>query len=69
MQLIAVLVAEQKKLGLSDRAFARRLGVSQALWSNTKSGKWPVGRKLLAAVTREFPQLRTAVLTHLQTVA
>jgi hypothetical protein len=69
VNLVEKLIAEQERLKLSDRAFAKLLGVSQALWSNTKTQKWPVGRKIMAAAVREFPTLANDVLKHLQTVA
>jgi hypothetical protein len=69
MELVRRLKEEQAKLGLSDRAFARRLGVSSALWATTKSGKAPVGRKLMAATVREFPLLANDIVHHLSQVA
>lgn len=69
MDLVTHLVNEQRKLGLSDRAFARKLGVSSALWATTKAGKAPVGRKLMAATAREFPLLANDIVQHLTQVA
>lgn len=68
MELIKRLTQEQEKLGLSDRAFARKLGVSSALWAMTKTGKSPVGRKLMAATMREFPILANDIVQHLAQV-
>lgn len=65
MDLVNHLVKEQEKLGLSDRAFAKRLGVSSALWAMTKAGKSPVGRKLMASTAREFPLLANEIVQHL----
>jgi transcriptional regulator with XRE-family HTH domain len=65
MDLLGKLIEEQRTSGLSDRAFARRLGVSQALWSTTRSGKAVVGSKILAACAREFPELGPDILRYL----
>jgi transcriptional regulator with XRE-family HTH domain len=65
MDLLGKLIEEQRRSGLSDRAFARRLGVSQALWSTTRSGKAVIGSKILAACAREFPQMGEDILRYL----
>jgi|GEM_PF-4859739 len=67
MSLLERLVEEQRTKGLSDRAFARRLGVSQTLWTHTRSGKVQMGMKILAAVVREFPLLGNEVIKYLAT--
>jgi transcriptional regulator with XRE-family HTH domain len=63
--LIEELEAKRKELGLSDAAFARRLGVSRPLWVAVREGKRSVGMTLLRGAAREFPDLDGAVLAHL----
>lgn len=53
-------------LGLSDRAFAAKLGISKALWVMTRQGDVPVGISVLAGVVREFGDLKNEVLEVLR---
>ena len=69
MNLLDKVIEEQRKGGLSDRSFARQLGVSQALWTNTRRGKVPLGLKVLAGIAREFPRLGNEILKHLVATA
>lgn len=63
--LLDALVNQQRTLQLSDRAFARKLGISKSLWIMTRQGDVPVGISLLAGVVREFGDLRNEVLAVL----
>lgn len=45
----------------SDREFARRLGVSNGLWSSIKRGDIPLNRKVLRGVVAAYPHLRDKV--------
>ena len=56
-QYVLALTERQRRLGLSDAAFARKLGVSPGLWSWTRTGKWPVGMKLLVGSLEAFRDL------------
>jgi transcriptional regulator with XRE-family HTH domain len=69
MALVEKLIEEQDKLRLSDRKFAQLLGISSALWSNTKRGKAQPGRKLIAASVNRFPLLANSVVQHLSDIA
>ena len=64
--LIELLQARQRELGLSDGAFARRLGVSRSLWIAVQSGQRAVGLRLLRGVVRAFPDLDDDVLAFLR---
>ena len=64
--LIELLQARQRELGLSDGAFARRLGVSRSLWIAVRSGRRAVGLNLLRGVVRAFPDLDDEVLDYLR---
>ncbi len=55
----------QRAEGLSDREFARKLGLSNGQWSGVKSGRIRMGRKTLRALLRLYPQLRPAVEENL----
>jgi len=64
--LVTILEARQRELGLTDAAFADRLGVSRQLWAMTRAGQRAVGLLLLQGVVRAFPDLHNQVLAHLQ---
>jgi lambda repressor-like predicted transcriptional regulator len=65
MDLVEQLVAEQMKLGLSDRGFARHLGVSSALWMTTKQRKVRPGQKIIKSAIKKFPLLANDIVRHL----
>ena len=48
-QFVAALASYQAGNGRNDIAFARVMGVSDALWRHTKAGRVPLGWKLLMA--------------------
>ena len=55
MNLVEWLRAKQASLGLSDRAFAREIGIPQQSWHRYTHGEINPGRKLIAAALRAFP--------------
>jgi predicted transcriptional regulator len=61
LTLIEWLAAEQRRRGLSDRAFARELGIPQQTWSLYKSKGTGFGMKFLSAVVRAFPGQREEI--------
>lgn len=65
MTLLDQLIDKQNELGLSDRGFSRKLGISHALWSETKKGTYPIRYEILAAAAREFPTLGDAIVRYL----
>lgn len=64
MELIEKLAKKQQEMNMSDRAFAKLLGVSQPLWSGVKHGKLPLGQKIIRSTVRQFPTLSDDVLRH-----
>lgn len=64
-ELARKLIEKQDELDLSDREFARKLKVSQPLWTMTRRGKIPVGIRVLRGTVREFPTLGDVVLKDL----
>jgi len=48
-EFISALARYQDAQGATDHAFAARLGVSVALWRQTRSGRMPLGLKLFGA--------------------
>lgn len=50
---------------LSDRQFARRLGVDPSSWSRVKRGLRPPGMKILRALVKEFPGLELAAYQYI----
>ena len=64
--LVAEMVSAQKKYGLSDRAFARRLGISHSYWISLRQGKKGPGRKFVVGVMNAFPFLETEAIECLK---
>ena len=64
--LTETLKKRQQKLQLDNAAFARRLGVSRAMWSSVKADRRAPGVHLLRGVTRAFPDLDAEVLAFLR---
>jgi len=46
-QLISKIEKKQRRLGLSDKEVAERLGCKRATWQATRTGRIPVGMKIL----------------------
>jgi transcriptional regulator with XRE-family HTH domain len=65
MHLLDKLLAIQQRHHLSDRAFARKLGLSHDLWSKTRSGKTPIGHKVMRAAAQLFPELKDDLFDYL----
>lgn len=51
------LDARRQADGLTGEQFARKLGISPAMWSRVQSGKMAGGRAFLLAVLRVYPDL------------
>jgi transcriptional regulator with XRE-family HTH domain len=75
MTLLEQLIELQKSNGLSNKAFAKLLGISDAQWIFTKQGKRKIRYETLSGALQAFPHnepLKAAVLEYLsssQTVA
>jgi transcriptional regulator with XRE-family HTH domain len=71
MKLLERLVAIQTSKNLSDREFARLLGVSNTTWSDIKKGDVTIGFQVIKGAVRElsaeYPALRNDVLNYLGT--
>ena len=65
MDIVAQLVARQRALGLTNEAFARRLGISRVYWLQIKAGRRGMGTKFLRGVVREFPDMQWVALQFL----
>lgn len=71
MTLLQRLEQIQKEQDIPDTKMAGRLDISRAAWSNIrKAGRGGsegrnMGLQVLAAIGREFPELRPFVLDHL----
>lgn len=50
---------------MSDRRFARKLGISHQLWQMTRTGKRDIHLVLLKAIVRAYPVLNRDVLLYL----
>lgn len=71
MTLLERLDHIQKAAGLTDRQFSIRLGISRANWSLIrKAGRGEpkgrgIGLKVLAAVLREYPDMKPYVIEYI----
>lgn len=71
MSLLEQLIELQKSNGLSNKAFADLLGISDAHWIFTKQGKRQVRYEVLSGALQAFPhneRLKQAVLDYLGAV-
>ncbi len=66
MSLNEKLTQLQTTLNLSDRDFAKRLGVSRTMWTRTRLGQRPIRFELLAGAVRAFPDLKPDVIRYLE---
>lgn len=57
MNILEVLIAKQKELRLTERAFAERLGIHFATWNAIKRGKFPINDAVLGGAMVAFPDL------------
>lgn len=64
-ELVSKLIAKQKASGAGDGAFARKLGVTRAVWFNVRTGRQPIGEKMLRGIVRCFPDLNSEVIIYL----
>lgn len=62
--LVSNLVERQGEQ--SDRAFAKKLGVSDTLWIFVRTGQRQIGVKFLKAIVRTFPELCPEVIEFLK---
>lgn len=60
------LKAKQDESGLSDAAFAEKIGISRQLWAFVKTGKREPGMTLLSAVMNIFPDLTLEVMEYMK---
>jgi len=63
--LIEQIKAKQIELGLSESEFAKKLGISRALWFLIKKGERQPGFKFIQAIIKKFPDLQLAVYQYL----
>ena len=63
--LLAAIREYQAKHGMSDPAFARRLGIHKSTWCRVKQGQRNPGAKVLRAIAREFPELQLLVFQYM----
>lgn len=61
-KLLEKLQAIRSRDGLSHRKFAKRIGISRALWQKTLNGERRVGRAIIEGVLRTYPELKEDAL-------
>ncbi len=64
-RLVVALREIQKRLGMSDKACAETLGISQPAWSRVRKGQRRPGLELARGVAKAYPQLRPELLFFL----
>ena len=64
--LLTKLIDLQKNEHYTDMQFARKLGVPRSTWQLARTQVTKIGRKLLSAVLRTFPELSADVLLLLK---
>lgn len=65
LDIVQHLRERQAAEGLSDAAFARRLGLPRQTWEAAASGERVVGKRTLAKVIRTYPELTAAAIAYL----
>jgi len=65
LTLIAKIRDIQSQKGLPDKEMAKRLGCSRQLWQMTRTGKTPIGSKIMKNVSKAFPELQQDVIYFL----
>lgn len=63
--LIEAIKLHQKVNGLSDKAFARLVGIDNSTWSRIKSGERNPGGKVLRAIASNIPELQLLVFQYM----
>lgn len=65
--LIKELIERQKQLALSDEAFAsQELKIPRTTWIQHKNMIRPVGKALLRAIARAYPDMDSSVIAALR---
>lgn len=66
--MLATLHNKQKELGLSDSAFARKLGCSREWWNQVKNGRKPLSKEMVIRAMQEqaFPELTFEAIAFLR---
>lgn len=64
--LIESLIEKQQAEHLSNTEFARRLGVSRALWDLVRTGKRGFGERMLSGIVHAYPELTPELLLFLR---
>ncbi len=62
MDLVTWLRMRQKQLGLTDTAFARKLGIDQSTWWYISHEKRAVGRRVIRKILEAFPEDRNTII-------
>lgn len=64
--LIHSLIEKQRAENLSNAEFARRLGISRALWDLVRTGKRGFGERTLSGIVCAYPELIPELLLFLR---
>ncbi len=69
MTLLEKLVEKQQAEELTDRPFAKKLGIAGAQWFNVRKKERGFGVKTLGGVLQLYPELEPDVLTYIREAA
>jgi len=58
-QPISKLIQIQERDKLTDKQMGERLGCSRSLWTLTRTGRVPLGAKVIKGIFKGFPELHT----------
>ena len=67
--LVSKLKKKQEDLGLTDSEMSQLLGCSRQLWQMTRTGRTPLGRKILTGIVPAFPELQKDTIYFLSNSA
>lgn len=67
--MIEKLQILQETLDLTDRQFARRIGISGAMWNNVKHSKRSLGMQSIVGIVAAFPELKEDLWNYLTALA
>ncbi len=62
MNVLQEVITRQRKEHLSNRKFAKKLGISHQMWDFISSGKREIGYKVMWAIWQQYPDLLDPIL-------
>ena len=63
--MLEKLLEKQIVSDLTDTEFAAKLGIPRSTWQLTRSGTVPLGRRVVSAAARTYPELMPDAISFL----